>query len=131
MWAQKAISTWIIQGDKNTKFFQTLVKQRRARNRISQIRTADGSILEALGDIECYILEHFKNQYSETSTKSVQDLMKELESLEIPKLDSAQRIDIDRPVSNEEIEMEAFQLGPKNPLVQMGYQPFSIKNYGA
>ena len=47
--------------------------------------------------------------------------MKELESLEIPKLDSAQRIDIDRPVSNEEIEMEAFQLGPKNPLVQMGY----------
>ena len=111
MWAQKARSTWIIQGDKNTKFFQSLVKQRRARNMILQIRIADGSILEELGDIEYYILEHFKNQYRETNTKLVQDLMKELESLEIPKLDSAQRIDLDRLVSNEEIEMAVFQLG--------------------
>ena len=39
--------------------------------------------------------------------------MKELESLEIPKLDSAQRIDLDRLVSNEEIEMAVFQLGPQ------------------
>ena len=112
MCAQKARSTWIIQGDKNTKFFQSLVKQRRARNRILQIRIADGSMLEELGDIEYYILEHFKNQYSGTSTKLVQDLIKELESLEIPKLDSAQRIDLDRLVSNEEIEMVVFQLGP-------------------
>ena len=77
-----------------------------------QIRTTNGSKLKEIGDNEYYILEHFKNQYSETSTKSVQDLMKELESLEIPKLDSAQRNNLDRPVSNEEIEMVVFQLGP-------------------
>ena len=73
-----------------------------------QIRTTDGSKLKEIRDIEYYILEHFKNQYSETSTKLVQDLIKELESLEIPKLDSAQRIDLDRLVSNEEIEMVVF-----------------------
>ena len=73
-----------------------------------QIRTTDGSKLKEIRDIEYYILEHFKNQYSETSTKSVQDLMKELESLEIPNLDSAQRNNLDRPVSNEEIEMVVF-----------------------
>lgn len=71
MWAQRARSTWIIEGDRNTTFFQTLVKQRKARNKILQITTADTSILEELGDIEYYILEHFKNQYSETSTISV------------------------------------------------------------
>ena len=76
-----------------------------------QIRTTDGSKLKEIRDIEYYILEHFKNQYSETSTKSVQDLMKELESLEVPNLDSAQRNNLDRPVSNEEIEMVVFQLG--------------------
>ncbi|KAL4619003.1 hypothetical protein ACB092_06G051400 [Castanea dentata] len=38
MWAQKARSTWIIQSDRNTTFFQTLVKQRRARNIILQNR---------------------------------------------------------------------------------------------
>ena len=77
-----------------------------------QIRTTDGSKLKELGDIKYYILEHFKNQYSETSTKSIQDLMKELENLEIPKLGFAQRNNLDRPVSNEEIEMVVFQLGP-------------------
>ena len=113
MWAQKARSTWIIQGDRNTTFFQTLVKQRRARNRILQIRTDDGSQLKELEDIEYYMMEHFKKQYSETSTRSVQELMKELENLEVLELDSIQRIDLDRPVSNKEIEMVAFQLGPQ------------------
>ena len=78
-----------------------------------QIRTTDGSKLKELGDIKYYILEHFKNQYSETSTKSIQDLMKELENLEIPKLGFAQRNNLDRPVSNEKIEMAIFQLGPQ------------------
>ena len=111
MWAQKARRTWIIQGDRNTTFFQTLVKQRRARNRILQIRTDDGSQLKELEDIEYYMMEHFKKQYSETSARSVQELMKELENLEVLELDSIQRIDLDRPVSNKEIEMVAFQLG--------------------
>ena len=37
IWAQKARSNWITQGDRNSKYFQTLVKQRRARNRILQL----------------------------------------------------------------------------------------------
>ena len=46
MWAQKARSNWIIQGDRNTKFFQTVVKQRRARNRILQLKTENGNLTE-------------------------------------------------------------------------------------
>ena len=29
MWAQKARSTWIIKGDQNTKYFQTIARNRR------------------------------------------------------------------------------------------------------
>ena len=46
MWAQKARSNWIIKGDRNTKFFQTVVKQRRARNRILQLKTENGNLTE-------------------------------------------------------------------------------------
>lgn len=35
MWAQKARNEWILKGDRNTKYFQTLVKQRRARSQNS------------------------------------------------------------------------------------------------
>lgn len=33
MWAQKGRHNWVIYGDKNTRYFQTVVKQR-SRNRI-------------------------------------------------------------------------------------------------
>ena len=60
MWAQKARSNWIIQGDRNTKFFQTVVKQRRARNRILQLKTENGNLTEDLNEIESMPVTYFK-----------------------------------------------------------------------
>lgn len=37
MWAQKARSDWILFRDRNTCFYHTVVRQRRARNRIVQL----------------------------------------------------------------------------------------------
>ena len=82
-------------------------------NRILQIRTVDGNQLEELGDIENYMVNHFKNQYNETDPRSVQELMRDLENLEVPKLDSFQRNDLDRLVIDDEIEWAVFQLGPQ------------------
>ena len=61
IWAQKARSNWITQGDRNSKYFQTLVKQRRAQNRILQLRKADGNLTEDLSEIESMFLDHFKD----------------------------------------------------------------------
>lgn len=69
MWAQKARSDWIIQGDRNTRYFQTVVKQRRAQSKILQLKTADGNTIEELEEIESTLVEHFKNQHAETDTK--------------------------------------------------------------
>ena len=33
-WAQKVRTNWIFYGDRNIKYFQTIVKQRRAKDRI-------------------------------------------------------------------------------------------------
>ena len=52
MWAQNARSDWIVQGDRNTRYFQTVVKQRRAGCRILQLKTDDGTTIEGLKDIE-------------------------------------------------------------------------------
>ena len=113
MWAQKARSSWIIQDDRNTSYFQTLVRHRRVRNRILQVRTPEGQLLEELGDIENHFVEFFKNHFCETGTSSVQDLLQELGSIQVPKLDANQILYLDRPVTNEEIEMAIFQLGPQ------------------
>lgn len=69
MWAQKARSDWIIQGDRNTRYFQTVVKQRRAQSKILHLKTADGNTIEELEEIESTLVEHFKNQHAKTDTK--------------------------------------------------------------
>ena len=38
MWAQKARTKWFLYGDRNIEYFQTMVKQRRARSRILQLK---------------------------------------------------------------------------------------------
>ncbi|KAF3955924.1 hypothetical protein CMV_018914 [Castanea mollissima] len=46
MWTQKARCNWVVLGDRNTRYFQTMVKQRRARSKILQLKTDDGEVIE-------------------------------------------------------------------------------------
>ena len=112
MWAQKARSDWIVQVDKNNRYFQTMVKQRRARSRILHLKVDEGSSIEGLKEIESTLVEHFKKPYVETNTKSVQTLLEELAVLTIPKIDQQQKDYLDIPVINAKIECVVYQLGP-------------------
>ena len=104
MWAKKARSNWIIQGDRNIKFFQTIVKQRRARNRILQLRTANGNLTKDLTEIESMLVTYFKEHYFETNSKSVDQLMEDLATIPIPKIDQQQKDLLECPVTDSEIE---------------------------
>ena len=46
MWSQKVRCNWVVLGDRNTRYFQTVVKQRRVRSRILQLNTDDGEVLK-------------------------------------------------------------------------------------
>ena len=124
IWAQKARSNWITQGDRNSKYFQTLVKQRRARNRILQLRKADGNLTEDLSEIESMFLDHFKDQFKENDTKSLPQLMEELASLPIPKIDHHQKEELERPMTNAKIEWVVQQLGLHKALGPNGIPAF-------
>lgn len=87
MWAQKVRSDWIIQGDRNTKYFQTLVRQRRARNRITMLKKSDGQQVDDLNEIEALLVDHFKSQYNESDSMDVHSILGEFAGLSIPKLD--------------------------------------------
>ena len=45
-WKQKSRVFWLREGDRNTKKIHTLTKQRRARNKITQLLDANGAIVE-------------------------------------------------------------------------------------
>ena len=112
MWAQKARSNWILNGDRNTRYFQTVVRQRRARSKILHIKDEEDLLLEDPLENENRLVTHFKSPYEDTALLSVDSILSELQSFDIPKLSHQQCLDMSRPVTSWEIEDTIFQLGP-------------------
>lgn len=112
MWAQKAKSDWIIIGEKDTKYFQTVVKQRRARSRILHIKMSDGTNTEDPVEIENILVNHFKSSYQDSTTVGFDSILASLSTLPIPQLSTQQCSLLNRPITNEEIKNTLFQLGP-------------------
>ena len=111
MWAQKARTKWILQGDRNTKFFQIVVKQRRAKNKILQIKDSDGNITDNLMDIESILVGHFKNCFSNNNQSNFLGIVHDLQSLPIPSLSDQHRSLLNASITPTEIENTVFQLG--------------------
>lgn len=83
MWTQKARTKWFLQEDKNTKSFQTVIKQRRARSRILHIKDGQGTFTDKPDEIETIFSCHFMENYENRINISVKDLVKELQALPI------------------------------------------------
>ena len=124
MRAQKARSNWILNGDGNTRYFQTVVKQRRARSKILHIKDEEGLLIEDLLEIENRLVNHFKSSYEDLALLSVDSILSELQSLNIPKLSHQQCLDMSRLVNSWEIEDTIFQLGPHKALGPDGIPAF-------
>ena len=130
-WAQKARSNWIIQGDRNTKYFQTIVNQRRARNRITLLKREDGSNTNNIEEIENLLVKHFKDRFYEPNSYSFDSILENLSTIRFPKLSQQQVLQLDSPISNDEIEMVVFQLGAHKALGPVGIPTFFFQEYWA
>ena len=74
---------------RNTKFFQTVVKHRRARNKILQVKDEDGRLTDKPEEIENILGNHFKSSYELQHHTSVDSIIQELQNLPVPKLSRA------------------------------------------
>ena len=108
MWAQKARTKWILQGDRNTKYFQTVVKQRRDRSRILHIKDDQGKFTDKSNEIENILSGHFMKNYEDRNNISVEDLVQELQDLTIPTLSDQQCSLLNRLISSMEVEDTMF-----------------------
>jgi len=65
MWAQKARCDWILKGDRNKRFFQTIVKQRKAKSSILQLKDRNENLSDKPEEIEGILVEHFQSSYED------------------------------------------------------------------
>ncbi|KAH0699011.1 hypothetical protein KY284_013226 [Solanum tuberosum] len=63
-WKQKAGMEWFKEGERNTKFFHTVVKGRRSRLRVNRIQNEEGDWLEQQSDIAEATVEFYVKQFT-------------------------------------------------------------------
>ncbi|XP_071939975.1 uncharacterized protein [Coffea arabica] len=69
-WSQKTRVKWLRSGDRNSRFFHAVVRQRRAQGMIHRIKAANGVWVESDEDITSEVIAYFSDLFSGTSRSS-------------------------------------------------------------
>ncbi|XP_071902386.1 uncharacterized protein [Coffea arabica] len=106
-WKQKAALRWLRDGDANTSFFHSVVRQRRNSNFIARIKDAEGRWLDAAQDIKTSATEFYADLF--TSESTVRGGFPDL-PFAIPSVGSVQNDKIREVPSAEEIREVVFSM---------------------
>ena len=75
---QKSRVFWLKKGDKNTKFFYALTKQRRARNKITQLLDANGNVVEDEEGLVAIATSYFRQIFESSNPKDIEEALSEV-----------------------------------------------------
>ena len=74
-WKQKTRVFWLREGDKNTKFFHALTKQRRARNKIAQLKDATRNIVEDEEGLVAIATSYFRQIFESSNPEDIEEAL--------------------------------------------------------
>lgn len=74
-WQTKAKRFEILEGDRNTSFFHQKANQRRSRNKISQLKDANGTLHYKQNDFESIILHFYANLFHTDGVTNVEEIL--------------------------------------------------------
>eukprot|EP00268_Persea_americana_P018774 TRINITY_DN19561_c4_g1_i1.p1 TRINITY_DN19561_c4_g1~~TRINITY_DN19561_c4_g1_i1.p1 ORF type:complete len:114 (-),score=25.20 TRINITY_DN19561_c4_g1_i1:9-350(-) len=97
LWGQKSRALWLKEGEKNTKFFQSMANTRKRINLITKVRKGQGFI-EIPEEVKEEVPRHFEELYTSESF-----LRPTLEGVCFPSSSSFEKSWLERQFEEEEI----------------------------
>jgi hypothetical protein len=107
-WKQRAKANWLMQGDRNTKFYHACANQRRKTNLISKIRDEDGVTWESLEDIQVAFVDYFSNLFKAGPTIDIETCIQPI----TPKVTEEMNGALLEIFTKEEVGVALKQMGP-------------------
>nr|XP_027096099.1 uncharacterized protein LOC113715996 [Coffea arabica] len=74
-WQQKSRLSWLREGDKNTKYFHAVVKGRRKRNKIGNLKREDGSWTTTDEEITAEVAKYYKHLFKSSEIQCLEDIL--------------------------------------------------------
>ncbi|KAF7806607.1 putative ribonuclease H protein At1g65750 family [Senna tora] len=107
IWRQKSRHQWVVQGDRNTRFFHISTLVRRKRNKIEGLKNEEGEWIFEDETLQKMTTEYFGELYREVNSNFVPLELKGC----FPVLDPNAYLSFVRPISEEDIKSAVFAMG--------------------
>ncbi|KAF8113566.1 hypothetical protein N665_0048s0027 [Sinapis alba] len=108
-WKQKCRVLWLREGDRNTKFFHAITKQRRARNRITQLKDANGNLVEDEDGLVAIATDYFRQLFESSNPDHINEALATVSS----SITEAINEELTGPVSEWEVKLALFAMHPE------------------
>lgn len=106
MWHQRSRSQWLLDGDRNTRYYHIKATNRKKKNKIHMLKDEQGDWVEDEEQIKHLATDYFRSLFREEGTHS-----RFHGKFHFDKIDSQVVSEIDRPITNEEIKAAIFSMG--------------------
>lgn len=127
-WHQRSRVSWIMYGDRNSKFFHASTLIRRRRNEIRAIQREDGTWLSSETEIRQAFVAHFKDIYKGVSTYSIHECYP-IELLQgLPKIPQSMHQCLTELPSAQEIHRALMAIGPHKAAGPDGFDAKTIQD---
>ncbi|XP_013614584.1 PREDICTED: uncharacterized protein LOC106320769 [Brassica oleracea var. oleracea] len=111
-WRQKSRVLWLRKGDTNSKYFHALVKQRRARNRITQLLDENGNVVEDEEELVAIATSYFRQIFESSIPEDIADALAEVSTTITGDVNEK----LTAPVTEWEVKLASFAMHPENAL---------------
>lgn len=123
----KSRTNWLLEGERNTKFFHLTTIVQRKRNRITGLRNEVGEWITDFPSLKHHITSFFTTLYSRERETS--DLEGILSNTNLRTLQEEARSELMKPVTPQEIRAALKSLKPKKSLGPDGLHPLFFQKY--
>ena len=108
-WRQKSRVLWLREGDRNSKYFHALVKQRRARNSITQLLDENGNMVEDEEGLVAIATSYFRQICESSNPEDIADALENVSTT----ITGAINEDLTTPVTEWKVKLAIFAMHPE------------------
>jgi hypothetical protein len=108
MWYQRSRAKWLVDGDRNTRYYHLKTVNRRRRNNVFMLTNDSGEWVEDVGQIHNLASRFYKKLFSNDQG----NMQWHTTSISYPTLDMDIKIKLAAPITTEEVRRAVFSMHP-------------------
>ncbi|OMO96399.1 reverse transcriptase [Corchorus capsularis] len=127
MWRQRSKVSWLREGDRNSRFFHSIVNSRKNQTTISSIQDANGEWQTDLASMEHVVCSYFKDIF--TSSKPLHSDVEQVLGVVERRVTADMNAQLVREFTMEEIRVATFDMGADKSPGPDGMPPLFYQKY--